>query len=40
MQASQNDLYVLAKSNNELLTIMVEGKVSEPFGSTVEQLVR
>lgn len=34
--SSQNDLYVLAKSNNELLTIMVEGKVSEPFGETVE----
>ncbi|MEK5175472.1 hypothetical protein NST63_19945 [Heyndrickxia sp. FSL W8-0496] len=34
--SSQNDLYVLAKSNNELLTIMVEGKVSEPFGKTVE----
>nr|WP_259547130.1 hypothetical protein [Heyndrickxia oleronia] len=34
--SSQNDLYVLAKSKNELLTIMVEGKVSEPFGKTVE----
>ncbi len=34
--SSQNDLYVLAKTNNELLTIMVEGKVSEPFGETVE----
>lgn len=34
--SSQNDLYVLAKSNNELLTIMVEGKVLEPFGETVE----
>lgn len=34
--SSQNDLYVLAKANNELLTIMVEGKVSEPFGETVE----
>jgi virulence-associated protein VapD len=33
--SSQNDLYLLAKSNNELLTIMVEGKVSEPFGETV-----
>ncbi|MBS4193226.1 hypothetical protein KHA94_24350 [Bacillus sp. FJAT-49705] len=33
--SSQNDLYVLAKGNNELLTIMVEGKVSEPFGETV-----
>ncbi|MEK4231265.1 DUF6946 family protein [Solibacillus sp. FSL H8-0538] len=34
--SSQNDLYVLAKASNELLTIMVEGKVSEPFGETVE----
>jgi hypothetical protein len=33
--SSQNDLYVLAKANNELLPIMVEGKVSEPFGETV-----
>ncbi|MEB1809577.1 MAG: hypothetical protein LPK26_20155 [Bacillaceae bacterium] len=33
--SSQNDLYVLAQTNNELLTIMVEGKVSEPFGETV-----
>ncbi|MGG1396898.1 hypothetical protein ABE288_03475 [Bacillus salipaludis] len=33
---SQNDLYVLAKADNELLPIMVEGKVSEPFGETVE----
>jgi len=30
--SSQNDLYVLAKANNELLTIMIEGKVSETFG--------
>ncbi|MDF1508789.1 hypothetical protein PZE06_11450 [Robertmurraya sp. DFI.2.37] len=34
--SSQNDLFILAKSNAELLTIMVEGKVSEPFGVTVE----
>ncbi|MBM7662788.1 hypothetical protein JOC85_003599 [Bacillus mesophilus] len=34
--SSHNDLYVLANANNELLTIMVEGKVSEPFGDTVE----
>ncbi|MDZ5472413.1 hypothetical protein SM124_11705 [Bacillus sp. 31A1R] len=33
--SSQNDLYVLAKVQNKLLTIMVEGKVSEPFGETV-----
>lgn len=35
--SSQNDLYVLTKVDNELLTIMVEGKVSEPFGETVTQ---
>ncbi|WP_409274981.1 DUF6946 family protein [Neobacillus sp. SCS-31] len=29
---SHNDLYLLAKANNELMTIMVEGKVFEPFG--------
>ncbi|MGJ9384486.1 DUF6946 family protein [Salipaludibacillus sp. CF4.18] len=33
--SSQNDLYVLAKASDELLTIMVDGKVSEPFGKTV-----
>ncbi|WP_316571439.1 DUF6946 family protein [Neobacillus sp. YIM B06451] len=32
---SHNDLYLLARANNELLTIMVEGKVSEPFGDKV-----
>ncbi|WHY72874.1 DUF6946 family protein [Fictibacillus enclensis] len=34
-KSSQNDLYVLAKTNNGLLPIIVEGKVSEPFGETV-----
>ncbi|MFF5996455.1 hypothetical protein AAGS61_17210 [Lysinibacillus sp. KU-BSD001] len=34
--SSQNDLYVIAKVKNGLLTIMVEGKVSEPFGETVD----
>lgn len=29
---SQNDLYLLAKADGNLLTIMVEGKVSETFG--------
>lgn len=35
--ASQNDIFILAKSklNNELICIMVEGKVSEPFGPTI-----
>lgn len=32
---SQNDLYILAKADNEIFPIMVEGKVSEPFGDRV-----
>ncbi|RSD28597.1 DUF6946 family protein [Mesobacillus subterraneus] len=32
---SQNDLYLLAKANGDLLTIMVEGKVAEPFGEKI-----
>lgn len=32
---SQNDLYILAKSNREDIVIMVEGKVEEPFGEIV-----
>lgn len=35
--SSQNDLYVLAKADNGLLPMMVEGKVSESFGETVER---
>ena len=34
--SSKNDLYLLARAKNELITIMVEGKVSERFGETVE----
>ena len=34
--SSQNDLYVLAKSNEELITIMVEGKVTDTFGPTLD----
>ena len=30
--ASQNDLFVLAKGGGQLISITVEGKVSEPFG--------
>ncbi len=34
---SQNDLFVLARARDEqLVTIMIEGKVSEPFGDTLE----
>jgi len=32
---SQNDIFILAKGNNQLVSIMVEGKVSEPFGKTI-----
>jgi hypothetical protein len=35
---SQNDVFVLAKNeSNELITIVIEGKVSETFGPTVGQ---
>ena len=33
---SQNDLFVLANGEQGLVTIMVEGKVAEPFGETLE----
>jgi hypothetical protein len=34
---SQNDLFVLARAkDSQLVTIMVEGKVAEPFGDTLE----
>jgi len=33
---SQNDIFILAKSNGQLISIMVEGKVSESFGETIE----
>jgi hypothetical protein len=35
--ASQSDLWILAKSGNELFSITVEGKVSEPFGKAVSE---
>ena len=34
---SQNDLFVLAKAQGQLIAIMVEGKVSETFGRTLEE---
>ncbi len=34
--ASQNDLFVLAKGDMGLVSVMVEGKVSEEFGETVQ----
>lgn len=34
---SQNDVFALARVSGGLMTIMVEGKVSEPFGPTLEE---
>jgi hypothetical protein len=34
---SQNDIWVLARSEKNLISITVEGKVSEPFGPTVQE---
>ena len=34
---SQNDIFVLAKSGNELISIAVEGKVKEEFGPRVRK---
>lgn len=34
-RSSQNDCWVLARTPNDLVSIAVEGKVSEPFGPTV-----
>ncbi len=34
---SQNDLFVLAAAGSSLATIMIEGKVEEPFGPTVAE---
>lgn len=36
-RSSQNDLFVLAKSDDRLISITVEGKVSEPFGDTISK---
>lgn len=36
-RASQNDIFVLAKGNNELVSIMVEGKVQESFGELINE---
>ncbi len=35
--ASQNDVFVLARSKKQLISIAVEGKVREPFGPTVSE---
>ena len=34
---SQSDVWVLARGNTDLVSIAVEGKVSEPFGPTLEE---
>jgi hypothetical protein len=34
---SQNDIWVLARSESQLISIAVGGKVSEPFGPTVQE---
>lgn len=34
---SQSDIWVLARSCSQLISIAVEGKVSEPFGPTVQE---
>ena len=35
--ASQNDIWVLGKTDTHLVSFTVEGKVSEPFGPTAEE---
>lgn len=34
---SQNDIFILARGGEQLVSIAVEGKVAEPFGETVVQ---
>ena len=36
-RASQNDIFVLARGSNQLISIMVEGKVRESFGEVVSE---
>nr|WP_320041960.1 hypothetical protein [uncultured Desulfobacter sp.] len=35
--ASQNDIWVLGKTDTHLVSFTVEGNVSEPFGPTAEE---
>jgi len=37
VRASQNDIFVLARSSSGPVSIMVEGKVSESFGPTLDE---
>ena len=34
---SQNDIFIVARGNDQLISIMVEGKVSEPFDRTIAE---
>lgn len=36
-RSSQNDIWALARCKGQLISIAVEGKVSEPFGPTVQE---
>ncbi len=36
-RASQSDIFILAKSNEQLISITVEGKVDEPFGEIISE---
>ncbi len=38
--SSQNDVFVLARAEYQLMTIAVEGKVAEPFGPTVDEWLK
>ena len=37
VRPSQNDIWVLARCGNQLVSIAVEGKVDEPFGPTLKE---
>ena len=37
VRASQNDIFVLARSSSGPVSIMIEGKVSESFGPTLDE---
>jgi len=36
-RASQSDIFIIARGNGQLVSVTVEGKVSEPFGDTVAE---
>ncbi len=36
-RASQSDIFLLARGKGQLISIVVEGKVSEPFGDTIAE---